>query len=50
MDMVKNEWKKLFKNKILLLSFVVILFIPLLYASFFLKSVWIRTAKQGIYQ
>ncbi|WP_441006043.1 hypothetical protein, partial [Listeria monocytogenes] len=24
MDMVKNEWKKLFKNKILLLSFVVI--------------------------
>ncbi|EKA9007170.1 YhgE/Pip domain-containing protein [Listeria monocytogenes] len=47
MDMVKNEWKKLFKNKILLLSFVVILFIPLLYASFFLKSVWDPYGKTG---
>ncbi|MGC9247978.1 YhgE/Pip family protein [Listeria ivanovii] len=47
MDMVKNEWKKLFKNKILLLSFVVILFIPLLYASFFLKSVWDPYGKAG---
>lgn len=40
MNMVKNEWKKLFHNKVLLVSFIAILFIPIMYASFFLKSVW----------
>lgn len=40
MEMIKTEWKKIRKNKILLLSFVVICFIPMLYASFFLKSMW----------
>lgn len=40
MNMVKNEWKKLFHNKVLLISFIAILFIPIMYASFFLKSVW----------
>ncbi|KGL37354.1 YhgE/Pip domain-containing protein [Listeria sp. SHR_NRA_18] len=40
MNMVKNEWKKLFRNKVLLISFIAILFIPIMYASFFLKSVW----------
>lgn len=39
MNMVKNEWKKLFHNKVLLISFIAILFIPIMYASFFLKSV-----------
>lgn len=40
MEMIKSEWKKIFNNKILLISFVVMCFIPILYASFFLKSVW----------
>ncbi|EUJ18862.1 phage infection family protein [Listeria monocytogenes FSL F6-684] len=35
MNMVKNEWKKLFHNKVLLISFIAILFIPIMYASFF---------------
>lgn len=45
--MVKNEWKKLFKNKILFLLFVVILFILFLYVSFFLKFVWDLYGKIG---
>ncbi|MBB5195027.1 YhgE/Pip domain-containing protein [Anaerocolumna cellulosilytica] len=40
MEMIKSEWKKIFSNKILLISFIVMCFIPILYASFFLKSVW----------
>lgn len=40
MRMVKKEWKEIYSNKILLLSCVVILFIPILYAGFFLKSNW----------
>ena len=40
MEMIKNEWKKIRKNKLLLISFVVICFIPMMYASFFLKSMW----------
>lgn len=40
MEMIKNEWKKIRKNKLLLLSFIVICFIPMMYASFFLKSMW----------
>lgn len=44
---MKNEWKKLVNNKILLISFIVILFIPILYAAFFLKSVWDPYGKTG---
>ncbi|WP_239256155.1 YhgE/Pip domain-containing protein [Listeria ilorinensis] len=40
MNMLKNEWKRLLSNKILLISTIVILFIPILYGAFFLKSVW----------
>ncbi|MGX7420181.1 YhgE/Pip family protein [Carnobacterium gallinarum] len=47
MEMMKNEWKKLVQNKILLVSFIVILFIPILYAAFFLKSVWDPYGKTG---
>lgn len=38
--MIKSEWKKIRANKLLLVSFIVICCIPLLYASFFLKSMW----------
>lgn len=43
--MIKNkmllaEWKHLFSNKILLISMVVISFIPILYSGFFLGSIW----------
>lgn len=47
MEMMKNEWKKLVQNKILLISFTVIMFIPILYAAFFLKSVWDPYGKTG---
>jgi len=40
MDMLKTEWKKLASNKMLLISCMVILFIPIMYAGFFLKSNW----------
>ncbi|SHO53907.1 YhgE/Pip domain-containing protein [Anaerocolumna xylanovorans] len=40
MEMIKTEWKKIRENKLLLVSFIVICCIPLLYASFFLKSMW----------
>lgn len=40
MEMIKKEWKSIGKNKILLISFIVICFIPMLYASFFLKGIW----------
>lgn len=40
MEMIKTEWKKIRGNKLLLVSFIVICCIPLLYASFFLKSMW----------
>lgn len=40
MEMIKSEWKKIRANKLLLVSFIVICGIPLLYASFFLKSMW----------
>lgn len=38
--MVKKEWSKLLHNHMLLISSLVILFIPVLYAAFFLKSNW----------
>ncbi|SDQ21461.1 YhgE/Pip domain-containing protein [Carnobacterium viridans] len=40
MDMLKTEWKKLVSNKMLLISCMVMLFIPIMYAGFFLKSNW----------
>lgn len=40
MEMLKNEWKKLVSNKMLLISCIVILFIPIMYAGGFLKSNW----------
>ncbi|SEL28600.1 putative membrane protein [Carnobacterium iners] len=40
MNMLKKEWKEVYSNKMLLLSCIVILFIPILYAGFFLKSNW----------
>lgn len=40
MEMIKKEWKSIGKNRILLISFIVICFIPMLYASFFLKGIW----------
>lgn len=40
MKMTLQEFKKLFKNKILLISVVAIIFIPILYSSIFDKSVW----------
>ncbi len=38
--MIKKEWKALVKHKMLLISFVAMMFIPILYAGFFVKSVW----------
>ena len=39
-DMVRAEWRHLYKNKILLLSMAVISFIPIMYSGFFLGSIW----------
>ncbi|MGX4685699.1 YhgE/Pip family protein [Vagococcus sp. JNUCC 83] len=38
--MIKQEFKQLFHNKILLISVIAICFIPILYSSVFDKSVW----------
>lgn len=40
MKMIKQEFKNLLKNKILLISVIAIIFIPILYSSIFDKSVW----------
>lgn len=40
MEMIKKEWKEVFKNKMLTLSIVVLCCIPIIYASFFLKAMW----------
>lgn len=40
MQMIKNEFKFIFHNKLILLSTTVIMLIPFLYCIFFLKSVW----------
>ena len=39
-NMVRAEWRHLFKNKILLISMLVISFIPIMYSGFFLGSIW----------
>lgn len=38
--MIKDEFKFIRHNKLIMLSVIVIMFIPFLYAIFFLKSVW----------
>lgn len=38
--MIKEEWKSLFRNKILLLVVLVIALIPVIYAGLFLASMW----------
>ncbi|MGN1279062.1 MAG: YhgE/Pip family protein [Limosilactobacillus sp.] len=39
-EMIKQEFKNIYHNKILLISTLVICVIPFLYSIFFLKSVW----------
>jgi putative membrane protein len=38
--MVKQEWKNLFDNKILLISTIIMMFIPIIYAGVILSSYW----------
>ena len=38
--MIKNEWKSLLKNKILVVVVLAIIVIPVIYAGLFLKSMW----------
>ncbi|WP_112251201.1 YhgE/Pip domain-containing protein [Dellaglioa algida] len=38
--MIKNEFKFVGKNRLILISTIVMMLIPILYAAFFLKSVW----------
>ena len=38
--MLKNEWKSLLKNKILLIVIAAVILIPVIYAGLFLKSMW----------
>ncbi|MGG5315404.1 YhgE/Pip family protein [Enterococcus sp. AZ072] len=40
MKMIKNEFKNLFKNRILLISVIAITFIPIIYTAVFDKSLW----------
>lgn len=40
MKMVKNEWRFIRHNRLILLSVIVMTLIPFLYSVFFLKSVW----------
>lgn len=39
-NLLKREWQHLFNNKMLLISVIVILFIPIMYGGFFLGSIW----------
>lgn len=38
--MIKSEWKSLFHNKLLLIVLLAIIAIPVIYAGFFLNSMW----------
>ena len=38
--MVKEEWKHIFSNKMLMISLTAILFVPIIYAGMFLWSFW----------
>lgn len=40
MELIKAEWTKIFKNKMMLISLVAILFVPIIYAGMFLWSFW----------
>ncbi len=40
MKMVRNEWRFIRHNRLILLSVIVMTLIPFLYSVFFLKSVW----------
>lgn len=39
-NMVKNEWKQIFRNKLFLIVLGAILFIPSIYTTLFLSSMW----------
>lgn len=38
--MWKKQWKELLGNRVLLISVIVLLFIPIMYAGTFLGSIW----------
>ena len=38
--MIKNEWKSLWNNKILIIVEIAIIVIPVIYAGLILKSLW----------
>lgn len=38
--MIKAEWSKIFKNRMMLVSLIAILFVPIIYAGMFLWSFW----------
>ena len=38
--MIKNEWKSLLRNKLMLIVVIAIIVIPIIYAGLFLKSMW----------
>ena len=38
--MIKDEWKSLLRNKLMLIVVIAIIVIPLIYAGLFLKSMW----------
>ena len=38
--MIKNEWKSLLRNKLMLVVVIAIIVIPIIYAGLFLKSMW----------
>lgn len=40
MNSIKKEWQKLASNPLLIVTFFVVCLVPILYAGFFLKSVW----------
>ncbi len=38
--MIKDEWKNLFKNKLMIVVLIAIILIPSIYTTFFLGSMW----------
>lgn len=45
--MIKNEWKSLWNNKILIIVVMAIIIIPVIYAGLFLKSMWKSGSASG---
>ena len=39
-NMIKNEWKSLLRNKLMLIVVIAIIVIPIIYAGLLLKSMW----------